>query len=535
MKAGYQGAFGHIAFLFVCVLTFAIAVSRGASPSPETRFDPELVASFKSLPLEKLFADYKHGYEGSSRTEAARLHEILSRFDVLDFLSARLKKNRSEPDTHEKIEAREKSAYLLGKMGPLARPAVPLLIDCLEDEENVRHRVTSALADLGPVAVEAKPALLEELHFQNGEAARALFKIDPTSDETLNAVIEAASDSSNEPNFRSQTIGAFYEYKSNPARARAFLESVAKQNNWIAEGAKRQLEMLDWRTTRHTAPLLPRGLAQPPPPSAETNATALLDKLKSNPDDYPTAQALTNFTSEVRRQAVGILIDAIKQNKVRFPSNLISRIAFFGPDAKEALPLMLEFADSDQSGFANNAMFAIGEIGPAAITAKPAVERGLDDTSGMLRWRAANTLCLIDPDHLDEHLEHLVQVLKGSNGGEYTDYAVRSLGKFGPRAKAAAPFLIEKLGDENLRVSAAEALSKIATDHETKSKIASALVKDLKHEFVYTRDSAARILGDLGPDARAALPALKEAAKSDDSEFAKISKDSIQKIEAAKE
>ena len=194
---------------------------------------------------------------------------------------------------------------------------------------------------------------------------------------------------------------------------------------------------------------------------------------------------------------------------------------------------MIEFADSDQPGLANNSMFVIGEIGPAAIAAKPVVERGLDDTGGILRWRAANTLCLIDPDHLDKHLENLVQV--GRDGGDYSDYAVRSLGRFGPRAKAAIPFLVEKLSDENFRIGAAEALSKIATDHETKSKVAAALVKDLKHEFVYTRDSAARILGELGSDARAALPALKEAANSEDTEFVKLAKDSIQKIEAAKE
>src|SRR4051794_20333859 len=166
-----------------------VGIASNCAAEPAERWNPELVTTVKMLPMEELFAQYKTGHEFSSRSQEVYFHEIAERTNAVDFLCERLKKDRLAADTKERIEAREKAAHLMGKMGERAKPGVPLLIAALEDEDDVRRQVTSAFADLGPVAIEAEPALLEELHFQNTEAARALFKIDPTSEEVLSAVI----------------------------------------------------------------------------------------------------------------------------------------------------------------------------------------------------------------------------------------------------------------------------------------------------------------------------------------------------------
>src|SRR5262245_134397 len=63
------------------------------------------------------------------------------------------------PDARVRASAVES----LGKMGPRAARAVPTLIEILlKDDENVRHRAATALAELGDVD-EVAPALIESL------------------------------------------------------------------------------------------------------------------------------------------------------------------------------------------------------------------------------------------------------------------------------------------------------------------------------------------------------------------------------------
>lgn len=503
--------------VFACLLLAAASVAGMAQVA---RWNPELIQSLKTLSLDQLFAKYE-GRDHAKRSQAAYLREIMERTNSVEFLSGKLKKAPAEPDTSERLEAREKAVQILGKMGARAKPAVPLLVAAFEDGESIRMRVGNALAALGPVAIGAREALLEELHFQNPLAARSLFAIDPTSESVLEAVIVAVSDPSREPGFRHETVEAFYECKVKSDRVKKFLQTLAFENgNPLSERAKRQLEMLESKARRHRPPASEK--------FTDADASTLLARLKENPDDNPAAVALAKLSPTIREQAMSLLVEALKQKTVRFPANTLSRIGLFGPAAKQALPILMEHAAGDDFGPANNAIFAIGEIGPEAIEAKPVVEAALLDGGGLIRWRAANTLCLIDPDQLDRHLETLMVHLK-----EGSDYGIRSLGNLGPRASKAAPRLFEALENDSLRLSAAEALLKIQP--ESASKVANAIVKDLQSDSVHARDTAARLLGEVGPAAASALPSLRDAAASQDLEFATIAKESIAKIEKRKD
>jgi HEAT repeat protein len=515
-----------------------VAIASNCAAELVERWNPELVTTVKMLPMEELFAQYKTGHEFSSRSQEIYFHEIVERTNAVDFLCGKLKKDRLAADTKERIDAREKAAHLMGKMGERAKPGVPLLIAALEDEDDVRRQVTSAFADLGPVAIEAEQALLEELHFQNTEAARALFKIDPTSEEVLSAVIERVSDPSMEVGFRLQTMEAFYECKVKSDHKKKFLEEVASGPTGLADSAKRQLGMMPSKLQRYAPPK--------PPPTTETNATVLLERLRSNPDDRMAAESLAKLGHESRAQAVQILMDALEQKRLRYAINALSMLSFFGTDAKPALPILIKFAEGDEYGPANNAIATIGEIGPAsnsieaigelasdATKAKRVVEAALHDPNPLLRWRAANTLCLIDPDKLEQHLIQLLEALQ-SEGADYRAYGIRSLGKFGTRAKQAVPMLTGLLESETLGTSAADALLKIQPDSNTKRKVARALARKLKDESVYERDSAAKLLGEIGSEAAEVLPELREAARSNDLEFANTAKEAIDKIEGGK-
>ena len=62
------------------------------------------------------------------------------------------------------ISERRDAARNLGLFGPLAKDAVPVLIEALKDENLfVRKRAASALGKIGPVAKSAVPALKNAL------------------------------------------------------------------------------------------------------------------------------------------------------------------------------------------------------------------------------------------------------------------------------------------------------------------------------------------------------------------------------------
>lgn len=82
-------------------------------------------------------------------------------------------------------QTRNAAAYEISGLGPAAAPAVPALIEALDDSEaSVRFPVTVALAEIGPAAKAAVPKLKkmmdEEINDEIAAAARrALRRIEP--------------------------------------------------------------------------------------------------------------------------------------------------------------------------------------------------------------------------------------------------------------------------------------------------------------------------------------------------------------------
>jgi HEAT repeat protein len=82
-------------------------------------------------------------------------------------------------------QTRNAAAYEISGMGPAAAPAVPALIEALDDPEaSVRFPVTVALGEIGPAAKAAVPKLKkmmeEEINDEIAAAARrALKRIQP--------------------------------------------------------------------------------------------------------------------------------------------------------------------------------------------------------------------------------------------------------------------------------------------------------------------------------------------------------------------
>jgi HEAT repeat protein len=84
-------------------------------------------------------------------------------------------------------QTRNAAAYEISGLGPAAAPAVPALVEALDDSEaSVRFPVTVALGEIGPAAKAAVPKLKkmmdEEINDEIAAAAkRALRRIEPAA------------------------------------------------------------------------------------------------------------------------------------------------------------------------------------------------------------------------------------------------------------------------------------------------------------------------------------------------------------------
>jgi HEAT repeat protein len=148
-----------------------------------------------------------------------------------------------------------------------------------------------------------------------------------------------------------------------------------------------------------------------------------------------------------------------------------------------------------------------------AHKAVPLLTGALRDTDARVRACAAEALAETGP-LAEPAVPALVQLLQKDTDRSARLQATLSLHNIGPGAKAAVPVLIEKLHREEadgVRVNTAAALGMIRSSPET---VVPALVETfLKDEHPDARRCAMMSIGQFGPDAKLALPLLREAAK----------------------
>lgn len=176
-----------------------------------------------------------------------------------------------------------------------------------------------------------------------------------------------------------------------------------------------------------------------------------------------------------------------------------------GADAKEAVPQLVPLLDSqDASG---EAARAIGQIG--GTEAVPDLITQLNSENEAVRRQVARALGAIGTEARDA-VPNLIEIAKSSSTGEERKDAVQALGQIGSEAEAAVPELLSLIDSEDaVSPSALDAIGQIGGPEAT-----SELTTMLESQDVTTRTSAARALGNIGADAKDAVPALIELLKS---------------------
>ena len=237
--------------------------------------------------------------------------------------------------------------------------------------------------------------------------------------------------------------------------------------------------------------------------------------------------------------AVPELTKRLKEKKARDPQSVISVLGAIGPDAKEAIPVLVTALDDPE--LSPVAVSALCKIGPATNALVPDLcravrtivaqeEKGPNATGNLagrleLAYRReghAKEPVLGDGDHLGSLLllgANAVPVLvtlidaPGDCGKEYAVMLFCELGSKGEKGLPALKKLLKHETPE-MRYAACVAVWKVAESSDVVPVLSELLTLKqvpVRRGAVDLSREAASMLGDIGPPAKEALPALKAA------------------------
>ncbi|MDQ7780410.1 MAG: HEAT repeat domain-containing protein [Planctomycetota bacterium] len=168
--------------------------------------------------------------------------------------------------------------------------------------------------------------------------------------------------------------------------------------------------------------------------------------------------------------AIAPVLRALKDAKPEMRNAAAYVIVYFGPEAREAVADLTALLEDKVARC--YAVHALGAIRDQAAAAVPALVKCLDDSDASFRAAVAG-----------------------------------ALGSVGPKAEAALAPLLKTLGDSkaNVRAAAAGALGAIKSARPVPD-----LIKAMNDDDDRVKDAAMQALGEIGPPAAEAVPALVE-------------------------
>ncbi|MHC4398818.1 MAG: HEAT repeat domain-containing protein [Planctomycetota bacterium] len=485
----------------------------------------------------------------------------------------------SEPHLY----VREAAANAVGTIGPHARQAVPALVEMLKDEKS-RFRKTGArvLAELDAEAKGAVPALVEMLEshdpYDRFLATFALRRIGPEAkaaaptlrrmlkDEKIFVRMEALQALRTFQQEPSEAIPLLVEALGHPRLRERAVNTLADMGPNAKEAIPALVDTLKESLTEDPY------FGRPDPDEEVENALALVEAgvsslLSAHSREGETIlRALVHVGADAEvvvpaalkaetggdvrdivlsfgSKAVPLLMKELSDDegaaskedararRNRFPGSAPRReglgrliatrlLGEIGPDAAEAVPALIGALRSSAPGLRHAAAESLRRIGPKAAPAAPALVAALqaEVAEGVkrpgtrwtadyrahaqgIRWAAAYALAAIGP-HAKEAVPALVEMLALDRD--------RSSPRPYSRLPASMRFEVERAETEARR-AAAHALGAIDP-----GAIVPALVEALKAPNLAVRREAASALAGMGAGAKEAVPALIEALKDDD-------------------
>jgi HEAT repeat protein len=475
---------------------------------------------------------------------------------------------KSKPGIGEAVEGRRKAAWLLSELGAAAKPAMQALVTALEDDaELVSQEAAKALGAIGPDAKDAIPALIEALKFKTQNAVRALASIAPGEPRVAMAIIDAFEDRAypsrenllyvmsdlksekkrletvllaaheeGDKQFRSTSAYALYRIGANSKEALAAIRAWQKENAPLSDPGNVSVPALIEKVRNPKDRMDDLNAFQQLSrfgPKAAAAVPALIDYLNDPSARYRlNAANVLAAIGPAAKDAVPTLIALLKDSKYTGRANAVSALGEIGPAAKDAVPALIEALKEDDRGVSGNAPRALGLIGPAAKAAIPLLERALQDSDRRFRMQAAAYLWRIDTAFISVSVPIMIEAIENPprDSGNPSFYLSKALGDIGPPAKEALPVLRQVFDrpDDFGRWTAASALCRI--DPTQVGAILPQMIRALEDEDNSSRGGVAYGLGEMGPLAVSAIPALTAALKADDANLKEQAARALEKI-----
>lgn len=360
-------------------------------------------------------------------------------------------------------------ALTVGQVGDIGRnleTARQDLLAALEDSDaRVRSAAAEALAQIGPAAKLAYPALVQVSKFDPSDsvreqARRSLKKITPPASTDLGD----------------------------------FLAAMKEEHVLLRAAAAQALGMIDPPALQAVADLERKGLTDAEP-EVQVSAAQALWEITHDPD-----------------KGLAELVSGLKDKKASVRARAASALGKMRTGDARALQGLEEALRDREASVRVQAAMALGNIGDRSKSAVPSLQTALHDVSVKVRVMAAQALWVCD--RLNQGVPALCAALKEPDGGIRLN-AVVALGKMGPEARGAVGPLAVALKDTDadVRLRAAEALHHIGPESHP-------AVDALRDALIGTdpalRPVAAFALSGIGKKARAALPQLEAALGSPD-------------------
>jgi len=277
------------------------------------------------------------------------------------------------------------------------------------------------------------------------------------------------------------------------------------------------------KTNGKTRDLAEQALISMGPPAVPALIGVLKDK--NNQVQVDVISMLGRICS---KRAIDRLTEKLNSNNKNDREFAKSKLENIDQLTLQAVSVLINGLNDKDSSVRINAIIALGEIGPKAISAVPALKKILKiKHSYMWKYRAKAAYAL---GKIGSNNEKIAQILikalddedrnciahshnsKYSGKSEYTSYAyvrvrmhmIHGLGKIGPKAESAVPKLriLLKNPDARIRSSAAQALGEIGP--KAAPAVIDLLLKALNDKNSYVQKRAAEALGRIGPKAKIA-------------------------------
>jgi HEAT repeat protein len=278
-------------------------------------------------------------------------------------------------------------------------------------------------------------------------------------------------------------------------------------------------------------------------PEAEAAVPALLGVLKEKRETGPGHSTAVYALAGIGKPAVPALIETLRGKDPVSRPYVAEALGLIGPDAKAAAPLLVDMMKEDDAYIRCSAASALGGVRARSKEAVAALIAAVDDKDETVNHNAVSALAAIGPA-AKEAVPVLLRKLKRADWvpgsplprpvffdspGPFSTNAGRgqewrkateveliadAIAAIGPDA---VPALLEGLKDKEgvVRASCARVLSRIGPDAKA---AVPALIRTLREpkEDPLVRECVAEALGSIGPAAREAADALHELLDDED-------------------